>query len=533
MKIRRRIFYFLFFIFYFGFNLRFSFGQEYLFPLNRDVNTRIESYYENDSVHFHSSMKPFAISELSDKMPLDSIQSPIVKENKFNQTWFGRMLRKEHLIYVNNDDLKLSIDPVFNFEIGRDNSAKDNVYVNSRGLLVQGSVKQKFFFYSGFRENRVSYVNYVSEFVNANNVAPGQGRVKFLGNHVYDFSMAYGGIGYTLNKHFDFQLAHDKNFIGDGYRSLLLSDNASNYPFLRLNMTFGKFKYSVIYTVMQDSITDADNSGGFRKKVGRFSYLDFNFGRRNQFSIGVFETVISKRSFDFNYANPVIFLRPIEYSVGSPDNELLGLNLKFKINSRNILYGQLLLDEFVLSEVRNGKGWWGNKQGFQLGEKSFNIFKVKNLNAQTELNYVRPYTYSHQSSQTNYSQYNQALAHPMGANFYESISFVNYRWKNFFVEAKYIYCQSGIDFLNSNVGNNIFLSYDTHPSDYGNYMLQGVVTTTTYKDLRVSYLVNPKTNFVVEAGVSDRTFKNTLVNSPTKFFYFGIRTALENYYFDF
>ena len=508
-------------------------AQEYLVPLNRDVNTRIESFYETDTMSFHTSMKPFRVAELKQIIPLDSIQSPIVNENKFNQTWVGRKLHKEHLIYIEDDDLKLSIDPVFNFQLGRDVPAKDNVYTNSRGVLLQGDYKGRFYFYSGFRENRVSYVNYVSDFVNNSNVAPGQARVKFLGDHVYDFSLAYGGVGYTLNKHFDFQMANDKNFIGDGYRSLLLSDNSANYPFLRLNMTFGKFKYSVIYSVMQDSITDADNLGGFRKKIGRFSYLDLNIGKRNQLSIGIFETVISKRSFDFNYANPVVFLRPIEYSVGSPDNELIGGNVKYKINSHNILYGQLLLDEFVLSEVKSGKGWWGNKQGFQVGGKSYDVFNIKNLNVQTEFNYVRPYTYSHVTSQTSYSQYNQPLADPLGANFIESISFVNYRWKNFFVEAKLLVSQIGEDYQGSNVGSNIFLSYDTHPYDYGNYILQGIVTTIVYADLHASYLLNPKTNFVIEGGVTDRHAKNNFGDLHTQLFYFGISTSLENFYFDF
>ncbi len=515
------------------FIFHFSFSQEYQFPLNRDLNTRIESYYEADSSGFHSAMKPFTMAELRKAAPVDSVFTPQIRETNFNKTWLGRKLFKEHFIDANNDDIHLSIDPVFNFQGGRDVTAKENTYVNTRGILVQADVNQKFFFYTGFRENRAHYVNYVSDFAMSANVAPGQGRVKVVGTHVYDFSVAYGGIAYKLNRHFDFSLATDKNFIGDGYRSLLLSDNSSNYPFLKINMAFWKFKYTVIYSVMQDSITYADTNAGFRKKIARFSYLDLNIGRKNNLSIGIFEALISKRSFDFNYANPVLFLRPVEYSVGSPDNELIGANIKYKINTRNILYGQLLLDEFLLSEVRSGKGWWANKQAFQLGGKSFNVMKVKNLNIQTEFNFVRPYTYSHQTSQTNYAQYNQALAHPLGANFYESVSFVNYRWKKFFVEGKYMYSQIGLDYLNLNMGSNIFLSYDTHASDYGNYVAQGIVTTLSYKDLRISYLVNPKTNFVIEAGVSDRNYKNAFVDSHTQFVYFGIRTALENYYFDF
>jgi hypothetical protein len=511
-------------------------AQEYLFPLNRDMQTRVESYLQADSGNFHTALKPYTYAEMRTIAPVDSVFAPIVKDGKFTHTWAGRKIFKEHFIDVNKDDIHFSIDPLFNFELGKDISYKEDGYTNTRGILVQGDVKQKFFFYTGFTENRAQYINYINYFVHSYHVAPGQGRVKPLGYGVYDYSNAKGGIGYTLNRHFDFLLAHDKNFIGDGYRSLLLSDNSYNYPFLRVNMTFWKFKYTVIYAAMQDGITTSDVDTGFVKKFARFSYLDLNIGRHNNFSVGIFEAVItqpnSSRKFSFDYLNPVIFLRPVEYSVGSPDNELLGANVKVKINSRNILYGQIMLDEFILSEVRKGKGWWGNKQGLQGGFKSFNVLRVKNLNIQSELNFVRPYTYQHRSNGTSYSDYNQPLAHPFGANFIESVSLVNYRWNNFFVEAKLLYSEIGVDAF-GNDGNNVYNNYTVHGEEYGHHILDGIRTTLIYKELRINYLINPKINLNVELGVRDRDYKNAFSNLNSRFVYFGLRTSLENYYFDF
>jgi hypothetical protein len=527
-------------LFLFSFLFKYSFAQEYLFPLNRDMEIRIEPYLQSDTGNFHSALKPFTMGELRKISPVDSVFTPIVEETKFTQTWLGRKIFKEHFLDVNTDDIHLSVDPIFNFQGGRELINNTNEYVNTRGILVQADVNQKFFFYTGFTENRSQFINYVNDFVNSTNVAPGQGRVKKVSDNVYDFSNARGGIAYTLNRHFDFLLAYDKNFVGDGYRSLLLSDNAYSYPFLRLNMTFWKFKYSAIYAVFQDHITGFDNDSGYAKKFGRFNYLDLNIGKKNRVSVGIFEGVISvqdaNRSFDLNYINPVIFLRPVEYSIGSPDNELLGLNMKIKINANNVLYGQLLLDEFVLKEVKSGNGWWGNKQALQGGFKSFNIFKVKSLNVQSELNYVRPYTYQHRLNGPNYSEYNQALAHPLGANFIESVSFINYRWKNLFVEGKFIYSEIGLDrpFENDgNDGNNIYNDYAYHGPDYGHYTLDGIHTKLIYKDLRVNYLINPKTNLNVELGISDRTYSNTYGNIDSRLVYFGFRTSLENYYFDF
>ncbi len=512
-------------------------AQEYFYPLNRDMDTRIGVFINEDKSGFHTSMKPYINAELKKIAPLDSIWQPILKPSKFYNTWVGRKLRKEHFINVDEDDILLSIDPVFNLQLGRDQKAKRNVYVNSRGLMVQGNVKDKFFFYTQFHENQARYVNYISNSINRYDVAPGQGKVKFLPDESFDFSQATGGIAYTLNKHFDFLLASDKNFIGDGYRSLLLSDNAYSYPFLRINMTFWKFKYTVLYAVMQDLQTPHDPNVGYDKKYSTTHYLDINIGKKNKVSVGIFETVMFKqaasRGYELSYLNPMLFLRPVENSLDSPDNVLLGLNTRWKINGHNTIYSQIMLDEFLLSEVRAGNGWWGNKQGLQLGYKSSDIFSVKSLNFQTEFNFVRPFTYQHRSNGQNYTHHNQALAHPLGADFIESVTFINYRWKNLFAEIKFQYAKMAQNIGALNLGNDIFESYETRASEYGNYMFNGLESKLNSFDFRIAYMVNPKTNFNIEIGTVMRKFNYSIGQDDSQLIYFGIRTSLENYYFDF
>ena len=512
-------------------------AQEYFYPLNRDMDTRIGVFINEDQSGFHTSMKPYINAELKKIAPLDSIWQPILSPSKFNNTWVGRKLRKENFIYVNEDDILLSVDPVFHLQLGRDQKANRNVYVSTRGLRVQGNVKDKFFFYTQFHENQARYVNYINNSINRYNVVPGQGKVKFLPDDSFDFSQATGGIAYTLNKHFDFLLASDKNFIGDGYRSLLLSDNAYSYPFLRINMTFWKFKYTVLYAVMQDLQTLHDPNVGYDKKYSTTHYLDINIGKKNKLSVGIFETVMFKqaasRGYELSYLNPMLFLRPVENSLDSPDNVLLGLNTRWKINGHNTIYSQVMLDEFLLSEVRAGKGWWGNKQGLQLGFKSSDIFATKSLNFQTEFNFVRPFTYQHRSNGQNYTHHNQALAHPLGADFIESVTFLNYRWKKFFAEIKFQYAKMGQNIGSLNLGNDIFQSYETRAFEYGNYMFNGLESKLNSFDFRIDYLVNPKTNFNIEIGTVLRKFSYSTGQDDSQLFYFGIRTSLENYYFDF
>lgn len=202
--------------------------------------------------------------------------------------------------------------------------------------------------------------------------------------------------------------------------------------------------------------------------------------------------------FDANYLNPVVFYRPVEYSLGSPDNALLGASFRLKLAKNIQLYSQVIIDEFYLKFLKERKGWWANKQGYQAGFKIFNLFTLKNLNLQGEANYVRPYTYSHGNSIQNYGHYNQPLAHPYGANFYEAIGMLNYQYKRFFVATKAIYAKVGLDSSGVNYGQNIYASYITRPSDFGNYVGQGLTTKLLFVEGKLSWLINPEYNFVIE-----------------------------------
>ena len=72
-------------------------------------------------------------------------------------------------------------------------------------------------------------------------------------------------------------------------------------------------------------------------------YLSFNIGKRLNFSM--FETIVQSsrdslllpRGIELNYLNPVIFLRPVEYNIGSPDNVLVGFSGHLKIFKSGIV----------------------------------------------------------------------------------------------------------------------------------------------------------------------------------------------------
>jgi hypothetical protein len=488
--------------------------------------------------------------------PYIAIASQIKKDT--SKSLFIRKLKKENLIIVNDtaDKFHLTIDPLFNFEYGRDRAdSSKSFYKNTRGVLVRGDIGTKFSFESSFYENQATFVKYVDDYIkrtdnlfsnSANypyNVVPGQGRAKSFKKNGYDFAMASGYVSYSPSKHFNFQVGTGKHFVGDGYRSLLLSDNAFNYPFVRITSSFGKFQYTNLYaSFMNLTSGGAKTPPGtellFQKKAGNFQFLSWNANKRIQ--LGFFQGLIwqasdsmNRQHFNFNYFSPVIYNAALSEGLAGTNNVLLGWTLKFKITNSISLYGQYMLDDIATDFIKNSLH---DKQGFQAGAKYFDLFGAKNLHLQIEYNRVRPYTYASENSSQSYTHYNQPLADPLGANFKEAIAFLNYRIGDFFVEAKINYAITGKDSLGRNYGNTIFNSDNNalHGANSTvNEMGQGVKTTLRIFDFHIGYLVSPSTNFNILVGISNRSSTSVIENSQTNFVYFGIRTSLNNVYYDF
>ena len=62
----------------------------------------------------------------------------------------------------------------------------------------------------------------------------------------FDYWDARGSIDFEFWKYFTVQFGYDKNFIGNGYRTLFLSDYAAPYLFLKLNVRIWKLNYQNI-----------------------------------------------------------------------------------------------------------------------------------------------------------------------------------------------------------------------------------------------------------------------------------------------
>ena len=496
-----------------------------VYDINSSFHSSIRGFYADDSVlvgQYQSLMK----------LGVDSL-------NK--RSWIRRKLTDEHLVNFKGDDYNVYLDFLPDFQIGREFKESKTTWLNTRGFQIGGDIGKQFSFYASAYENQGVFANYVTDFINTNQVVPSEMTGKLDGK-TKDWSYATALLSFTANKHLNLALGYDKNFIGDGYRSMLLSDVAANYSFLRMRATLGNVQYQTIFAYMLDPGAErftTDRRLGDRGKWMAAHYLDWNITKR--FSAGFFQAVTwadaekeGKRGFDFNYAHPFIFLRSVESAnTTSPDKMRLGVNLKYEILDKTTVYGQFMFDEFTAKEIFSSNGYWANKHAIQVGFRGSDLFKVPRLNYLAEFNTAKPYTYAHFDRVSNYAAMNQPLAHPFGANFREFLGLLNYSYKRFDFQGQMIYANYGADPAGLNYGKNIFLSYETRVQDYGVSTGQGIKTNLFFTEAKVSYLINPKYNLRAEIGGIIRRESSSLSNQNTGLVTFGLRSTFRNLYRDF
>jgi hypothetical protein len=483
----------------------------------------------------HSSLTDYFVSDSLLKHRYDSLMNYGVDGKP--HSWIYKKLFTEHLIDVKSPASTFYADILPDFSVGRDISGKLTTNTTSIGFQLGGSFGKKLFYNISGYANSAIVPDYLSNYINQVTIIPGQAYAKTFGKNSYEWEYLTGVLSYSANKYLNISVGRDKTFIGDGYRSELLSDYASPYPFVKLTGTLGNVKYMVMWADFNDPL-DRDASGNDRKKYGVFHYLDWNVS--NRLSFGFFDSIIwydkdeagHQRGFDLSYFNPVIFLRPVEASNGSPDNALIGFTGKYKITYGITAYGQFSLDEFEASNFFSSDGSFRNKYGWQIGFRGANLFNVKGLNYLIETNNVKPYTYSERGPIQNYANNGEPLAHPWGANFREVVGLLNYSYKRFDFSGEADFGHYGLDITGLNYGKDIFQVYNNPAKVNGNYTGQGLTTNMLYLEGKVGYLLNPKYNLRIELGAMFRNETNTQFNDKTTLFTIGLRSSFRQLYTD-
>jgi len=485
-------------------NINYVVAQILNLPINSNTTFIYENnIYDSDTI-YHTAIKPLILSELGNR-------------------------KKQLLNYKNGENRFINIKPIIKAVLGSDSIGF--VYNTAIGAELNTVLGEKMALNFNISQNRNKYTRFQENKITEVSI-PHFGKY-YIENGTYNFTDITGYISYSPSKYFNFQFGKSKNFFGDGYRSILLSDNSNSNWQLKGTVNIWKVKYVVIYNYFKDVDCNANNLL-LNDKYSTVHLLSWNINKRINFNL--FEAVIwhgkdsmGYRGFDVNYLNPIVFYRPIEFSLGSPDNVIMGGGYKLKIAKSNNFYGQIILDEFKLSELKAQTGWWANKFGYQIGFKTYNFANIKKLYMLVEYNRVRPFTYSHTSSLENWGNYYQSMAHPLGSNFDEFVAILKYPKNKWLITTKINISRHGIDVTSVNYGGNIYKSYNDNVNIYGNTQNQGYLVTLKQAKIKATYFIKKEWDLALNFGV---IYRNT--NNISDLYYFaGVTTNIFNNEIDF
>lgn len=491
------------------------------------------------------------ISHLLTDMDRDDIRNALMNNADYTANYQDSFQLKEpvlgflfptpaHLYQTIGKDFSFVADAVVNFQLGH-STDDQKLFQNTRAIRFRGKIEDRVGFYALISENQERDPLYVQNAVNPykNGIIglPGQAFYKDFDNHpgAFDYFGIRGGITFNAGKKVDFVLAYDQFKIGDGFRSLFISDYGAPFYFLKANVHINdKFDWT---SVVAQTIAPFTNAAIFGRDSTRprnymmFHHLDWQ--TTSFLKVGLFENTIFNGSVNVGDPHGIYNTDPTKGPVSTPEKgntarSRVGIDFR-AVPVRNVeLYGQWLID---------GLTDWGtsfkNRNAWQLGAKYIDAFGIDNLNLQAETNIVRPYAYSSNYVENNYTNYNMPLAHPLGSNFKEAIGLLSYRpLKKLYVNLKGIFYKKGLDENNLNYGGDLLRPFTynkpTEPFKIG----AGNTNVVSIYSATVSYELLQ--NLYIDGNYTYRKSKTDL-NGPNnvKFYTFGLRWNMPHRDYDF
>lgn len=443
------------------------------------------------------------------------------------------ILFKKHLFEARGEDFYITISPIADLRRGRDRADTNvrTLFQNTRGVFVEGDLLKNFSFSTIFFENQARFTQYESVYYSAvgelypnqttgkygtqNAVIPGAARTKPFKGDAFDYAYAQGNIEYRVHPSLILNAGNTPMFVGDGYRSILLSDNSTGTPFFRADLKILnnlRFTYlrSRLLNLMRKPVSTTVEAYYEPKSLG-VNYLSWQ--PYQKLTVSLFESTVWSKgdSITARRMNPLL-LNPLPLLSGLlvPSDEIssvTGLNLSWILNSQHRVYGQWALTGFDVK-----------KQAWQVGYRGFSFFGLPDLMLQLEYNDVSSGMYTAANRRLNYVNYNLPLAHPRGNGFREILLRTNYEWKRTYIDLAVF----------------IFMLKDHSQLDLlpVEKPVDRQTGTLFNQQVEIGYRFNRKMNLSVFAHYLYRN-EHFGDQHMTSAFSVGFRTAINNHYNDF
>ncbi|MEQ1733993.1 MAG: hypothetical protein ABL940_09975 [Bacteroidia bacterium] len=430
-----------------------------------------------------------------------------------NKKYIRRKLFTQDFIVINDsDNAYLRINPILGVSISNDSA---HSYQNTRGVYANGRLGKYLEFNTWFTENQALLPAYMQAYAKATEIIPGQGRYKQYKKTGVDYTNASGYISYT-RKYVAVQAGSGKMSIGDGYRSLLMSANSLNYPFVRFSFNYRNFFYQTQYALLThiDLNRYTTYVGSTEPYFNKSALTTHTLGAsffKNKLQLTLFDMRETEASFNttkgkFNGAmlNPFITLL-----TATTTNS--GVCVKYRFVKKAYVYAQWLLHSF-------GKGK-------QVGIKSLDSFTLKGLTLQAE------YT-NNSEIQSAVLHYNQPMAHPWNYNYNEMYATLNYvSTYGIGVMASYNYLtpNNSLNVINREGSLSVINSNNSsgaHPSYFAGVQNQQIIK------LGLFYIPNNTNYLTLTANYEQRNNTGTK-NYNSKYITIGVQCKLSDVFTDF
>lgn len=498
-------------------------GQQSLIPLH--------SFYK-DQLFANKRAKPFNEGSFLPACESDYNLIKVINDSTPQYYDFTHVLFQKYLFELKGEDYYLKISPAIDFSYGRDlnDTVKRTLFQNTRGLHVEGNLFKNFAFSTSLYENQGRYTNYETAYYSSlgemypnsdtsyltqNAVIPGGGRTKAFKGDGFDYAYAIGYFVYRPIKSLRITAGNNAQFIGDGHRSLLLSDNSYSAPYMRFDWNIHpKFNF-VYYRARHMNLLRRPATGSVESyyEAKGYSVNYFTYKPTETLNISLFESgmwnrgdSVSSHSANPLYYNPVPFLSGLILKGKNEVVSLLGLNIGYQLAKNHRLYGQFALNDYNAKKI-----------AFQLGYRGYNFFNLNDFMVQVEYNNVAKGTYEANNRRLNYAHYNLPLAHVKGNGFQEFILRSNYEIKRVYAELSLVYYLTKNYSAQSLLPVHRTLIYSSNSIFYQNFEL--------------GYRFNRKMNLCLFGSWTYRVVSDgqTATNSLN----IGLRTGFINHYKDF
>jgi len=499
-------------------------AQNLLVPLQRYVTTEVERGVSREDSLRHTSWKPF----VTGRFDLTKVPGYEKDTSKYYYK-FTTLLWRDNLVKVSDKDFSFTVDPLFDFGLTMDladtSAYADTVRLwnNSRGLRIEASIGKVVAFQTQVIESQSYFPSYLKAFADSTGIVPGLGRWKRFRTSGFDYGVSSSVLTVVPANWLNVQLGYGKNFVGNGYRSMLLSDGAFNYPFLKATCYFAKDRLQ--YTAMVAQLQSLERlplgevpESLFKKKSASFYYLSWT--PVPSIEVGVFESVVWQfwdstgvQPMDPLMLVPVLGAGSAVNGLDGANNAMAGLNARVRLHKGLSLYGQVAVD-----------GSSAEAMAYQAGAVFLDCL-IPRLDVLVEWNYAGKDMYRSAIPLQSYTQFNQPLGSVAGPCSREWVAKMNFAHKRFITQLKFNRILRGSDPTCSALAP---LGSDALPNtaNPANQVIQ-------QWELEAGFRMNPKTNMQLMLGFTDRLQSPDLAFHHTSAVFVAFRTNLSNRYFDF